>query len=128
MSLDRPMTDDEALKAEVLKELFGILPRLEAIDKALADKIRKSTEEAGEKAFTAAHFRHENMLDNWQKRFIATADKAGDSIASTLDAKITSMTTVSKSMYRNCWSLLITIAATSILSGFISGVIVHYIK
>ena len=128
MSVENPMTVDEAFRIELLQEARKLILRLEEIDKTLGDRIKKSSEEGAGKAFLAASFRYEELLAKGEKKIAEATRKSTDNISSKLNDKIVEMTVVSKEMYRNCWGLLITITATSLLSGIVSGCIIHFLR
>lgn len=116
-------TTREALLAELMQDMDGLIGRFETLDSSLASKVEQATKDAAGKAFLASRMGFESMISEQERKLIEAGRNASSAIGAQLGTGLTQLVAVNEALERKAWRFIAILAACSVLGGAIGGVV-----
>ncbi|MEB0013920.1 hypothetical protein QN379_13965 [Glaciimonas sp. Gout2] len=116
-------TAREALLAELMVDVDGLIGRVEALDASLAVTVEQAIKEASGKAFLAARMGFESMITEQERKLVAAGRNASAAISAQLGTGVTQLVAVNEALERKLWRLIALLAGLTVIGGAIGGVV-----
>ncbi|AIY44230.1 hypothetical protein LT85_p051 (plasmid) [Collimonas arenae] len=117
-------TTREALLAELMQDVDGLISRFEAFDKDFGATIEQATKDAAGKAFLASRLSFETMISGQERKLTDAGLNAASKIAGQFNSGLTQMVAVNESLERKAWRFIAVFAAIAVIGGAVGGVVV----
>lgn len=116
-------TAREALLAELMLDVDGLIGRVEKLDAALAANVEQAIKDASGKAFMAARMGFESMITEQERKLMAAGRNASSVIGTQLSTGVTQLFAVNEALERKLWRLVAILAGLSVLGGAVGGAV-----
>lgn len=114
-------TAREALLAELMLDVDGLISRVEALDAALASSVEQAIRDASGKAFLAARMGFESMIAEQERKLVAAGRNASGAISAQLGTGVTQLFAVNEALETKLWRFIAIWAGLAVLGGAVGG-------
>lgn len=117
-------TAREALMAELLRDVDGLIARFEQAEQSLGARVEQATRDAAGQAFLAAKFNFESMIPDQERRLVEAGRHAAALIGNQLSESGTILNGLAFELQTRRKGLLLLVAVVSLMAGAIGALVV----